>query len=134
MTLIVTFWLINFILHLHHCATVQHLPSVCFSHWGSHHLLSQKASPGNLQAEVTASRKTHKKHGAVQKKKMTVRITRAKLGQAGSSGDREDKQASVMRPQQWWAEELAVAISTQLVQLIWSELPQIQCCCSPWGC
>lgn len=54
---------------------------------------------------------------------MTLRIARAKLEQAGSSGDGEDEQASVMTPQQWWAEELAVAISTQLVQLIWPKLP-----------
>lgn len=67
LALIVTFLLGNFILHLHHCATVHHLPSVCSLTLGITLLTSQKASPGNLQAEVTAPGKTHKKHGAVQK-------------------------------------------------------------------
>lgn len=59
---------------------------------------------------------------------MTVRITRAKPEQAGSGGDGGDEQTSVMRAQQRWAEGLAVAIFTQLVQLDWPELPQMQRC------
>lgn len=56
-----------------------------------------------------------------------MRIARARPEQAGIGGD-EDKQASVMRSQQWWAGELAVAICTQLVQLNGPELPQMQLC------
>lgn len=57
-----------------------------------------------------------------------MRITRAKPEQAGSGSVGETKQASMMRLQQWWAEELAVGIFIQLLQLNWPELSQMQCC------